>query len=122
MLWGEVAPTKVKSETCYYGDGRLAVGAGFTAWYTPNSKGPDYVYNAKQAKNCCGPGPKNGKNLAANSVGEWGIRQVQTSRSLHPGGVEVALCDGSCRFVSETIDLDVWRAATTGAGGEAQSF
>lgn len=28
--------------------------------------------------------------------------------SLHPGGVNVALCDGSSRFVSETIAWDIW--------------
>lgn len=30
--------------------------------------------------------------------------------SFHPGGCNVALCDASCRFVSETIDLTTWRA------------
>jgi prepilin-type N-terminal cleavage/methylation domain-containing protein/prepilin-type processing-associated H-X9-DG protein len=37
-----------------------------------------------------------------------GSRAVQTSRSRHPGGVQVALCDGSARFVRETIELNTW--------------
>lgn len=41
-----------------------------------------------------------------------------TSRSYHPGGVNIGLLDGSVRFVSETIDLSAWRAAGTRAGGE----
>jgi hypothetical protein len=41
-----------------------------------------------------------------------------TSRSYHPGGVMVALVDGSCRFVAETIDPFQWRALATRQGGE----
>jgi len=41
------------------------------------------------------------------------------ARSDHPGGLQVALADGSARFVSETIGRDPWRAAFTREGGEA---
>jgi hypothetical protein len=40
------------------------------------------------------------------------------ARSNHTGGVHAALCDGSIRFVSDSTDLAVWRAAATRAGGE----
>jgi prepilin-type processing-associated H-X9-DG protein len=40
------------------------------------------------------------------------------ARSFHPGGVNVALGDGSVRFVSESIELETWRALGTCAGGE----
>lgn len=40
------------------------------------------------------------------------------ARSLHPGGAEIALGDGSVRFVSETIELAVWRALGTRCKGE----
>ncbi|MEA1951636.1 MAG: DUF1559 domain-containing protein [Planctomycetota bacterium] len=43
---------------------------------------------------------------------------VHTSRSLHPGGVNLGLCDGSCRFVGETVSIDVWRALATPKNGE----
>ena len=39
-------------------------------------------------------------------------------RSQHPGGAQMALCDGSARFVSESIDLRVLAALCTRAGGE----
>jgi len=43
---------------------------------------------------------------------------LHTSRSMHPGGVSCGLCDGSVRFVAETIALDVWWALGTPDGGE----
>lgn len=32
-------------------------------------------------------------------------RQV---RSFHPGGVNVSFCDGSIKYVSETVDLTIY--------------
>jgi prepilin-type processing-associated H-X9-DG protein len=43
---------------------------------------------------------------------------VVTSRSYHPGGVNVMLADGSVRFVAETVDLATWRSLSTCDGGE----
>lgn len=40
------------------------------------------------------------------------------SRSYHPGVVQVVLMDGSTRAVSDGIELRVWRALGTRAGGE----
>jgi prepilin-type N-terminal cleavage/methylation domain-containing protein/prepilin-type processing-associated H-X9-DG protein len=40
------------------------------------------------------------------------------SRSRHPGGVQVAMCDGSAHFISDDVDLYVWRAMSTMAGAE----
>jgi prepilin-type processing-associated H-X9-DG protein len=41
------------------------------------------------------------------------------ARSDHPGGVNVAIADGSVRFVDELIDTSVWRGLATKAGGES---
>jgi prepilin-type N-terminal cleavage/methylation domain-containing protein/prepilin-type processing-associated H-X9-DG protein len=44
-----------------------------------------------------------------------------TASSRHLGGVNLALADGSVRFVGETVDLAVWRAVGSRAGGEAKA-
>ncbi|QDT55151.1 hypothetical protein Pan44_31930 [Caulifigura coniformis] len=38
--------------------------------------------------------------------------------SMHQGGVNLCLCDGSVRFVANGIDIGVWRALGTRGGGE----
>jgi prepilin-type N-terminal cleavage/methylation domain-containing protein/prepilin-type processing-associated H-X9-DG protein len=43
---------------------------------------------------------------------------VQYSRSWHSGGVNVAMADGSTRFVIDTVDAAVWTAAGSRNGSE----
>ena len=43
---------------------------------------------------------------------------LTAARSRHTGGVQVLLCDGSARFISENIDLATWRALGTRGGNE----
>ncbi|MEZ6136678.1 MAG: DUF1559 domain-containing protein [Pirellulaceae bacterium] len=41
-----------------------------------------------------------------------------TSRSHHTGGVSIGLADGSVRFMTQTIDLGIWRGLGTRDGAE----
>ena len=48
-------------------------------------------------------------------------RIMTTANSYHPGGVNLCLCDGSVRFVSDSVDIVVWNSVGTRAGKEATS-
>ena len=46
---------------------------------------------------------------------------LTAARSLHSGGVNVLLCDGSVRFVSDSVAPATWRAVSTRADREVVS-
>lgn len=45
-------------------------------------------------------------------------RIATTANSQHIGGVQLLLCDGSARFVSDSIDSNLWRSIGSINGGE----
>jgi prepilin-type N-terminal cleavage/methylation domain-containing protein len=47
------------------------------------------------------------------------IWNARASHSDHPGGVQVSLCDGSARWISNTIDFNLYRAAFSRYGSES---
>lgn len=52
-------------------------------------------------------------DLAAHGIGYF------AARSNHPGGVNILLADGAVRFISNTVNINVWRALSTCQGGES---
>ena len=66
------------------------------------------------AGRACDPSGNNPPCLTVSAM----VPEMFFSRSRHPGGVEAALCDGSARFVADTIDIRVWRALSTMRGDE----
>lgn len=64
-------------------------------------------------------------NWKGQDCGNWsavvdtpGEHAIISARSEHPGGVNVLLGDGSVRFVKDSVNLEVWRAAGTRGGKE----
>ena len=58
------------------------------------------------------------RESSSNCLG-WGVLQARmAASSRHPQGVNLLLADGSVRFVSDNIDLDIWKALATRAGDE----
>ena len=58
--------------------------------------------------------PPNGRSCGFFVVG----KSTMPPSSRHPGGVNVALGDGSVRFVPNSVNLVAWRALGTRNGGE----
>jgi prepilin-type N-terminal cleavage/methylation domain-containing protein len=78
---------------------------------SPNSGSPDLIYVG-----WCDNQPNS--NLPCID-GDPGPNNTAAARSRHPGGVHVALCDSSVRFVNDDVDLiNVWRPLVTIAGQE----
>ena len=53
---------------------------------------------------------------------DWYGDTMMSASSEHPGGVMVAMSDGSVRFVSQTVDAFAWWGAGTRADGENTSL
>lgn len=50
-----------------------------------------------------------------------GPHRVSNFRSFHPGGSNFSFCDGSVQYLSDSIDLHLFRALSTIQGGEVAS-
>jgi len=63
---------------------------------------------------CGGAGDRRTDCDDESDAGRGGV----AARSRHAGGVNVALCDGSVRFIRDSIDAALWRGLFTIEGGE----
>jgi prepilin-type N-terminal cleavage/methylation domain-containing protein/prepilin-type processing-associated H-X9-DG protein len=86
-------------------------GAGFTTFLPPNSTQQDVVTGGicVSLLNPLMPCTTTSTTAAARLMG---------ARSLHPQGINVAMCDGSGRFIKNNISYAIWQALGTSAGGE----
>jgi prepilin-type N-terminal cleavage/methylation domain-containing protein/prepilin-type processing-associated H-X9-DG protein len=88
--------------------------SGFSAYYGPNTTQPD-TFPSSSAP--CDPTGNNPPCRFTSGL----VPEMFFSRSRHPGGVNVAMCDGSVRFVSDTVNITTWRALSTTYGDELDS-
>jgi len=110
-LQGQQGPNEDNRGFIFWSDAAL-----FTTYHSPNSPIGDYMRqscNVGQIKlPCVVPGP-----MDTTYYGTTVIKH--TSRSHHTGGVQVGMADGACQFVSDTVNIDAWRAAGTTNGKES---
>jgi len=88
------------------------VGPLYLHYHTPNSSAPDEtlsVYCVSFSQAPC---------ISIGSGHEAMRRSVMAARSFHPGGVNVVFADGHVDFYADEVDLHLWRALSTIAGGE----
>ena len=91
----------------------FAVGEALPAWTQWN-----WWYNPNASTATCAM-PLNLVNKRPLNVGDW--PNNYSFASMHVGGGHFAMADGSVRFVSETIDLNIYRAAATIGSNEVVS-
>jgi prepilin-type N-terminal cleavage/methylation domain-containing protein/prepilin-type processing-associated H-X9-DG protein len=91
-------------------------GAQYTHLKGPNSLLPDRFWSAVAA-NCTTSKPK---TPCAGTASNWSTEDYG-ARSYHPGGVNVTMCDGSVRFVKDSIGLSTWQAIASINAGEVVS-
>ena len=116
MMLGEILTGTGTHEWDYRGVhwyDHVAASQVFTK-FTPNAANPDVLYpiccqtamNAPEMNLPCVAGSTSGRDNTA------------ASRSRHPGGVQVAMGDGSVSFVSDSIDIIVWQAKGSVEAGD----
>jgi prepilin-type processing-associated H-X9-DG protein len=59
------------------------------------------------------------ESLQINAPGRQPGTSAGIGSSYHDGGTQIALADGSVRFLSEKISPDALQKLTTAAGGES---
>jgi prepilin-type N-terminal cleavage/methylation domain-containing protein/prepilin-type processing-associated H-X9-DG protein len=96
----------------------------------PSARGNRWMYGAPnhtmyshhRTPNDLNPDCRGGIPFGDRTNAEWDrVSLDSAARSMHPGGVQVLFCDGSVRFVKDTISVQVWRPLGTRAGGEIVS-
>jgi prepilin-type N-terminal cleavage/methylation domain-containing protein len=84
-------------------------------FFPPNTTAPDAIqYAPGDGTGYCDPLPPN-----PPCVGPTGsYPYIVSARSNHPGGVQVVMGDGSARFISNNINLQVWRNLGSSQDGQ----
>ena len=81
------------------------MGALFLAERTPNTKAPDVIGYA---------GTKTDQTPVQCSYNG----DILSARSMHVGGVQATMADGSVRFITDNINTETFQSLGTISGGE----
>jgi prepilin-type N-terminal cleavage/methylation domain-containing protein/prepilin-type processing-associated H-X9-DG protein len=117
----------------FLGKGRtlafFLTGQDFSSGRSCEGLGPSYAWQGFSYGGCYGATvvnfvrtPNNLWPACLNTDPEvLGLETYDGPSSYHPGGVNVLFADGSLRFLRDSVELPVWRALATRAGGETLS-
>jgi prepilin-type N-terminal cleavage/methylation domain-containing protein/prepilin-type processing-associated H-X9-DG protein len=91
-----------------------AYAANYSGMRTPNSTDPDWM----QSSGYC-----NWPAIRSNPPcqGGPGGMVIIGARSKHPGGVNVTFCDGSVKFIKDSVNIVTYNALSSSKGGEVIS-
>lgn len=107
------------------GSARTALGVCQTAWEKGGApdlqRGENWAHGSMRTTlfNTVGtPNLFNGSWTYCSRISSGARSDFNNADSYHPGGVNVAMADGSVRFIKSTIDMATWMALGTKGGGE----
>lgn len=89
---------------------------GVNGWYHFNATWCATTAPINYPINCYGATPVDPTNAPCSQPNNWNTSQG--FKSLHPGGAHFLLCDGSARFISETIDYRTYQRLGDRKDGE----
>jgi prepilin-type N-terminal cleavage/methylation domain-containing protein/prepilin-type processing-associated H-X9-DG protein len=91
-----------------------AYAANYSGLRTPNSRDNDWMQSA---------GYCNWPAIRSNPPcqGGPGGLVIIAARSKHPGGVNVTFCDGSVKFIKDSVNIATYNALSSSKGGEVIS-
>ena len=97
-------------------------GAMFTGLNPPNTSSPDVLQHSNYCVNGYGNPPCVKTSGGVDSTGTYtGLGAENSARSKHPGGVNVGMCDGSVRFIKNSVNIFTFQAIASSRGGEVVS-
>ena len=99
-----------------------------TTWYPAGANPPDDRKGEEYLNHNCSEGggyshimTPNKKACFHQGQGEHTIYTIVGASSNHPGGVNVAMLDGSVKFIKDSVNPPTWWGLATKAGGEVIS-
>jgi prepilin-type N-terminal cleavage/methylation domain-containing protein/prepilin-type processing-associated H-X9-DG protein len=88
--------------------------AGFTGYFTPNNSSATDVMTGGACDSPASTNPVRPCTTTSTSS----LARLVVARSRHTNGINASMCDGSVRFVANSISTATWQAASTSAGGD----
>ena len=113
MMTSEVIVGRSGTHWDLRGFSHWAYAANFTGFLTPNSSKPDWMQSSGY---CNYPAMSN-----PPCVGGTNGMVIIAARSRHSGGVNVGFCDGSVKFIKNSINQPTYQALSSSEGGEVVS-
>ncbi|SIO56843.1 prepilin-type N-terminal cleavage/methylation domain-containing protein/prepilin-type processing-associated H-X9-DG domain-containing protein [Singulisphaera sp. GP187] len=95
-------------------------GVQYTHLRAPNTPIPDAIWSviANAPYNWC---TNTKKGAPCNGAAACWSTEIYSARSVHPGGVNATMADGSVRFFKNSISLGIWQAVASINAGEVVS-
>ena len=119
MMTSEVLVGITGTQLDLRGFSHWAYASNFSGFRTPNSTKPDWMQSAGYCN--APPAIATGDPSNPPCIGGTNGQVIISARSRHPGGVNVGMCDGSVKFMKNTVNPITFMGLASTRGGEVIS-